>query len=91
MTIGTPFRYTMHIVADKDIELVMPQLAGQIGDFEITDFGAAPPRKEKGRVVVDRWYTLVTYTPGDAIVPGPTVQYRTAGSDLQNLAAPMCW
>jgi hypothetical protein len=88
VTIGTPFRYTMRITADKDIELIVPQLAGQIGDFEVTDFGAAPPREEKGRVVLDRWFTLVTYKPGDAIVPGPTVQYRVAGSDLQNVAAP---
>ena len=88
VTIGTPFRYTMHITADKDIELVVPQLAGQIGNFEITDFGATPPHEEQGRVVLDRWYTLVTYTPGDAIVPGPTVQYRTAGADLQSVAAP---
>jgi hypothetical protein len=88
VTIGTPFRYTMHVVADRDVELVVPQLAGQIGDFEIVDFGATPPRDENGRVVFDRWYTLVTYTPGDAIVPGPTIQYRVAGSDLERAAAP---
>jgi hypothetical protein len=88
VTIGTPFRYTMHITADKDIELVVPQLAGQIGDFEITDFGATPPREDKGRMAFERWYTLVTYKPGDARVPGPTVQYRVAGSDLQDVTAP---
>jgi hypothetical protein len=88
VTIGTPFRYTMRITADKETELVVPQLAGQIGDFQVTDFGAAPPREEQGRVVVERWYTLLTYKPGDAIVPGPTVQYRVPGSDLENVAAP---
>jgi len=88
VTIGTPFRYVLRIAADKDVELVVPQLAGQIGNFEITDFGVAPPREEKGRTILERWYTLVTYTPGDAIVQGPTIQFRTAGSDLQNIAAP---
>ncbi len=88
VTIGTPFRYELRIAADKDVELVVPQLAGQIGEFEITDFGAAQPREEKGRAIVERWYTLVTYQPGDGIIPGPTIQYRTAGSDLQNIAAP---
>lgn len=88
VTIGTPFRYTMRIMADKEIELVIPQLAGQLGDFEVTDFGSTPPREVKSRVVLERWYTLLTYKPGDAIVPGPSVQYRVAGSDLESVAAP---
>ena len=88
VTIGTPFRYTMRITADKDIELVVPQLAGQIGAFEVVDFGSPPPREDKGRVMVERWYTLLTYTPGDAIVPGPSVQYRVPGGELQSLTAP---
>lgn len=88
VTIGTPFRYTMRITADKDIELLVPELTGAIGDFQVVDFGSAAPREERGRVVLERWYTLVTYKPGDAIVPGPTVQYRVPGSDLESVAAP---
>lgn len=88
VTIGTPFRYTMRITADKETELVVPHLEGQLGDFEITDFGSAPPREEQGRTVIERWYTLLTYKPGDLIVPGPSVQYRVAGSDLESVTAP---
>lgn len=88
VTIGTPFRYTMRIVADKETELVIPQLAGQIGDFQVIDFGSEPPHEENGRVVLENWYSLLTYQPGDAIVPGPTVQYRVPGSDLERVAAP---
>jgi len=88
VTIGTPFRYTMRIAADKEIELMVPQLAGQIGDFQVTDFGSAPAREERGRVVLEYWYTLLTYKPGDLVVPGPTVQYRVPGSDLESVAAP---
>ena len=88
VTIGTPFRYTMRITADKDIELMVPQLAGQIGDFQVTDFGSAAPREERGRAVLEYWYMLLSYKPGDLIVPGPTVQYRVPGSDLASLAAP---
>jgi len=88
VTIGTPFRYTLHIEAPKDVELVVPTLAGQIGDFQVVDFGAAPPRDERGRAVVERWFTLVAYAPGERSVPGPTVQYRQAGGELQSLAAP---
>jgi hypothetical protein len=88
VTIGTPFRYTMRITAEQDLELIVPQLAGQIGDFQVIDFGSPPPRQERGRVVLEPWYTLLTYTPGDALVPGPTVQYRLPGSDLESVAAP---
>jgi len=31
---------------------------------------------------------LVTYETGDKLVPGPTVQYRIPGSDLQSVDAP---
>jgi len=88
VTIGTPFRYTMHVSAEKEIELVVPQLQGAIGDFEVVDYGSTPPREENGRVVFDRWYTLLTYKAGDLLVPGATVQYRIPGSDLERVAAP---
>jgi len=88
VTIGTPFRYTIRVVADKDVEVVIPQLSVQVGEFEVTDFGSAPPREEHGRVLSERWYTLLTYTPGDGVVSGPSVQYRVTGGDLQSIAAP---
>jgi hypothetical protein len=88
VTIGTPLRYTMRIVAEKDTELVVPQLAERIGDFQIVDFGSTPPHEEKGRVVAEQWYALLTYEIGDKIVPGPSVQYRVPGSELVSVAAP---
>jgi len=88
VTIGTPLRYTMRIVADKDTELAMPQLAGKIGDFQVVDFGSTPPHEEKGRAVIEQWYTLLSYDIGDKIVPGPSVQYRVPGGELASVAAP---
>lgn len=88
VTIGSPFRYTMRVTAKSDVELVVPVLADRVGDFLITDFGEAPHEPAGGEVVVERWYTLVTYETGDKLVPGPTVQYRVPGSDLQSVEAP---
>lgn len=88
VTIGTPFRYTMRVEAAGDVELVVPILAERLGDFFITDFGEMPRQQDEGNVVLERWYTLVTYEPGDQIVPGPPVQYRVPGSELQRLDAP---
>ena len=88
VTIGTPFRYTMSVRAPADVELVVPVLAEKIGDFTIRDFGELPRKQEGGSAVIERWYDLVTYEPGDKIVPGPPVHYRVAGSDLERVDAP---
>lgn len=88
VTIGTPFRYSMRVEASGDVELIVPVLGGRIGDFTITDFGEVPRRQESDRAVIERWYTMVTYEAGDKIVPGPTVQYRLPGADLQRVDAP---
>ncbi|MDX2170795.1 MAG: DUF4381 family protein [Deltaproteobacteria bacterium] len=88
VTIGTPFRYTLRIEAAKDVELVVPTLGGQIGEFQVVDFGQAEPRQTGGRVAVEHWYTLVTYATGDRVIPGPTVQYTVPGGEMQSATAP---
>jgi len=85
--IGTPFRYTLTVTADRGVEVTIPTLEGALGDFQVVDFGAAAPREQNGRVVQERWFTLVTYTPGEQQVPGPTVQYLAANGEWQSLAA----
>jgi hypothetical protein len=87
VTIGTPFRYTMRVETRGEVELVVPILAGQIGEFIVTDFGEVPHGEKDGQVV-ERWYDLVTYETGDRIIPGPTVQYREAGGALERVDAP---
>lgn len=85
VTIGTPFRYTVNVAAPKDVELIIPVLGGQLGEFSVTDFGEHPIRKDGDRVVVSRWYTLVAYRPGYLLIPGLTVQYRDVGGELQRV------
>lgn len=86
VTIGTPFRYVMRVEARGEVELFVPILAERIGDFIITDFGEVP-NEDPARAVVERWYDLVTYEAGEQLVPGPTVQYRVPGSDLERIDA----
>lgn len=88
VTVGTPFRYVMRVEAVPDTELIVPVLGGRLGDFLITDFGEEPPRTEQGRAVATRWYTLVAFEAGDHIIPGPTVQYRRPGTELQRVDPP---
>jgi hypothetical protein len=88
VTIGSPFRYTMRIEADPEVEAIVPILTERLGEFLITDFGEVPQGSRKDGFVVERWYTLVTYETGDQLVPGPTVQYRTPGRELRSMDAP---
>lgn len=90
VTIGTPFRYTMRVEAPAKMKVVIPLLVERIGGFSVTDFGENPTREENGRVIVERWYTLVAYETGDQVVPGPSVQYQQneLDLDLQTVHAP---
>jgi len=85
VSIGTPFRYTVEVKAARDIELIVPVLGGQLGEFTVTDFGEEPVTESDGHVVLTRWYTLVTYRPGFLFIPGLTVQYRTPGGELERV------
>src|ERR1700687_3760758 len=84
VTIGDPVRYTVEVSAAADTEVLIPVLSGTLGPFTITDFGEQPTRKEGGRVIVTRWYTLSIFETGDHLVPAPKVQYRTPGEDLHD-------
>jgi hypothetical protein len=83
VTIGDPIRYVVEVAAAADTELIVPVLAGQVGDFTITDFGEVAPRRDQGRLITARWYTLTIFDTGDHIIPAPTVQYRVPGEELQ--------
>jgi hypothetical protein len=83
VNIGDPIRYTVEASAAEDVELIVPVLAGAVGGFTITDFGESPLRREKGRLILSRWYTLTTFATGDQFIPAPTVTYRTPGEDLR--------
>lgn len=79
VTIGDPIRYTISVTAAADIEVEIPLLGEQVGDFTVLDFGQLPPRTENGRVVTGRWFRLTTFETGQHLLPGPTIRYRHHG------------
>jgi hypothetical protein len=84
ITIGDPFRYTVEVSAAPETEVVIPVLSGTLGDFTISDFGELRVRKDNGRVITARWYTLTSFVTGDHLIPAPKVQYRTPGEGLRD-------
>ncbi len=85
VTIGTPFRYTVEVVPEQGVELFVPVLSDQHGDFIITDFGQERARTGAG---VRYWYTLIGYEAGAQFVPGPSIGYRSAASEVRQVEAP---
>ena len=79
VTIGDPIRYTISVTAAADIEVEIPLLGEQVGDFTVLDFGQLPPRDENGQVVTGRWFRLTTFETGHHLLPGPTIRYRHHG------------
>ncbi len=85
--IGDRIRYTIAVTAAADIEVEIPLLGDQIGDFSVTDFGELPAQKKADQRVTTRWYTLTIFKTGEHLLPGPTVRYRTPGAELQRIDA----
>jgi hypothetical protein len=83
VTIGTRFRYTMEVTTTSELEVVLAQPTERIGDFEIVDFGDAPPETRDGTTTVTRWYTLAGYETGEQLLKSPPVYYRQPGEELQ--------
>lgn len=89
VTIGTPFRLTMTIEAEPGVEVSVPVLSDRIGDFLIQDFGGENPRRDaKGKSIVERWYTLITYETGAQFIPAAEVPFRRAGGEVETATAP---
>ncbi len=76
VTIGDRIHYTISVTAPAGVEVEIPLLGKQLGDFTVLDFGDLPLRTEVDRVVTSRWFRLTIFQTGQYLLPGPTVRYR---------------
>src|SRR4029453_19452959 len=76
--------YVLDVTARSGTEIVVEQPAERLGDFEIVDFGVAPPTQRDGETVVSRWWRLVGWSPGEHVIESPTVRYRLPGEELRD-------
>ena len=82
-TIGSHIRYSVDVVYPQGLEVVVAQPAERIGDLEIVDFGASPPKAlPDGNMSLERWWTLVAWRTGAHALRSPDVSYRTPGGEL---------
>ena len=82
--IGDKFLYTITVDADPKLTVEFSQLGEKIGGFDTVDFDEAAPMKNRGRMVYQQRYTLVSFTTGSRTIPAPVVFYTdTEGRKLE--------
>lgn len=75
-TIGDKIRYTVTVISDPELEVVLPQFGENLGGLAIRDFGQSPPGKYKSRTRQEQWYLLDTYITGTYTIPAPVVKFK---------------
>jgi hypothetical protein len=84
ITIGDLFTYTVSVTHDKDIDIEMPGLGVNLGQFEIRDYEVYDPKKEKQKVISKVDYILSTFFTGDFEIPPLTIKYKTLKDTVFN-------
>ena len=90
VTIGTPFRYTVEVQRPRDVEVVVPQPAERIGDFDDRRLRRrAAGASATARTVVDALvHARRLRARATHLIPSPAVQLpRRRASELQRGAA----
>ncbi len=86
ITIGDLIRYTVTVTHDEDVEVEMPGLGANLGQFEVRDYDVQDPRMDDGKVISEAEYIISTFFTGEFEIPPLTIAYRTAeDSPIQTL------
>jgi hypothetical protein len=86
-TTGDLITYRVSVDHADGYEVEIPEPGADIAGFRIVDAGREEPRREKGRVIEDRWYKLRADLVGSYILPPVTVGYRPRPESVDDAAA----
>ncbi|MBN2411981.1 hypothetical protein JXQ31_09845 [candidate division KSB1 bacterium] len=75
--IGDVFQYSVIVTHDPDVKLIMPELAANLGMFEIRDYKNIEPQKTDGKIVAQTNYFLSTFDTGEFKIPELQIGYST--------------
>ena len=76
ITIGDKITYKIIVDSPEEIEVMFPEIGDKIGELTAVAFGDEELKKEDGRIMLERWYTLETYTTGSYIIPAINVKHK---------------
>ncbi|MBN1493996.1 MAG: hypothetical protein JW938_07605 [Candidatus Omnitrophica bacterium] len=89
ITIGEKITYTVRIMYNKDLEVILPEFVNSLGGFAVKDFGRLKEKKYgKDMREIGVWYLLDTYLVGSYIIPEITINAKDAGGTIVSVTTP---
>jgi len=86
ITIGDLITYSVTITRDPDINVELPALGENLGQFEIRDYTVHKPRKAEGKVIDQVDYIISTFDTGEFTIPPVKISYSISGNqEIKNL------
>jgi hypothetical protein len=76
ITIGDKITYKIIVDFPEEVEVMSPEIRDKIGEFTIVDSGVEELKDEDGRIRLERWYVLETYTVGSYIIPAINIKHK---------------
>lgn len=81
VTTGDVITYEVIIEYDDGYDVEVPELGSQIAGLRVIDLGRDPPKVDRGRTRLRRWYQLRADLVGSYILPPLKLQYRKVTED----------
>ncbi len=85
ITIGDLITYSIIIKRDKDVEIILPSLGANLGQFEIRDYKIYDKRKEDNKIIEQVDYIISTFDIGEYEIPSVEIKYKIKGSKEEGI------
>lgn len=82
--IGDVITYSVIIRHDANIKLDMPELAENLGQFELRDYESKEPVKKGGEIVERTDYEISTFESGEFEIPPLTIGYTLPNDSVRH-------
>ena len=85
ITLGDTITYTVTVTREPDVKVKLPQLAENLGQFEIRDYKVFNPVKKNGKIIDRVQYKISTFDVGDFKIPPIAVAYSIPPDTTEHL------
>ncbi|MEW5802393.1 MAG: BatD family protein [bacterium] len=87
VTIGDPIHYSLSVTMPKGVELFLPPLGSNLGEFDILDYQMTGPTEKEGQTVQTITYIIAVYDTGTYHIPSVEIGYKTPEGEEKTLSA----
>lgn len=79
ITIGDLITYTIIVKSDKGVEVKLPSMGANLGQFEIRDYKIHDKRTEDDKIIEQVDYIISTFDVGEYEIPPVEIKYKLRG------------